>query len=247
MDQESINTEAELVVTRKQKNSNNLLPVSILIAAVLIAGALIYNRSGSLLNLKSPEKSNEPITNDTIKKWAKQIGINMSEFNQCFDSAKYTQEIDKDITDGSTAGVSGTPTTFVNGVRIVGAQPYANFQAIIEQALKKQILPKDVVKVSVDDDPVLGKADAPVTLIEFSDFQCPFCRAFWKEALQQIKKDYIDTGKAKFVYRDFPLSFHPLAKPYALAANCANDQGKFWEMHDKIFEEQAKKGEGTIQ
>lgn len=100
--------------------------------------------------------------------------------------------------------------------------------------------------VSVDDDPVLGNKNAPVTIIEFSDYQCPFCRSFWKDSLPQIKKEFIDTGKARFVYRDFALSAHPMAIPSAQAAECADDQGKYWEMHDKIFSEQGKLGQGTV-
>jgi len=102
------------------------------------------------------------------------------------------------------------------------------------------------VNVSADDDAVSGNEKAKVTIIEFSDFQCPFCRVFWSEAYQQIKKEYIDTGKIKFVYRDYPLSFHPAAQVSAEASECAREQGKFWEMHDKIFSEQAKQGSGTI-
>lgn len=98
-----------------------------------------------------------------------------------------------------------------------------------------------------NDDPFLGSKEAKVIIIEFSDFQCPFCRRFWRESLQQIRKEYIETGKSvKFVYRDFPLSFHNLAQKYAEAGECAEEQGKFWEMHDKIFQEQDKKGQGTI-
>ncbi len=103
------------------------------------------------------------------------------------------------------------------------------------------------VQVSVDDDPFLGSSDAPLTVIEFSDFQCPFCRSAYQSILPQLKKDYVETGKIKFVYRDFPLSFHPMSEKSAEAADCANDQGKFWEMHNKIFDEQAKLGTGTIQ
>lgn len=90
-------------------------------------------------------------------------------------------------------------------------------------------------------DPVLGSAHAKVTIVEFSDFQCPFCRQFSISTFGQIKSTYIDTGKVRLIYRDFPLSFHPSAKPAALAAQCAQEQGKFWEMHDKIFGEQQKK------
>lgn len=105
----------------------------------------------------------------------------------------------------------------------------------------------DKVDVSVDDDPSVGSERAKVTIVEFSDFECPFCRRFWKDTLPQIKNEYIDTGKVKFVYRDYPLPFHPGAQPAAEGAECADDQGKFWEMHDKIFAEQEKQGQGTIQ
>ena len=103
------------------------------------------------------------------------------------------------------------------------------------------------LKALADDDPVLGKDNAPVTIIEFSDYQCPFCRRFYVDTLPQLKKEYIDTGKVKLIFRDFPLSFHPGAQPAAEAAECADDQGKYWEMHDKIFEEQSKQGQGTVQ
>ncbi len=89
------------------------------------------------------------------------------------------------------------------------------------------------------DDPVLGNQDAPVTVVEFADFQCPFCGRFSADAFPQIKEKYISTGKVKFVYRDYPLPFHPIAQPAAEAGACANEQGKFWEYHDYIFAHQA--------
>ncbi|MCC6934247.1 MAG: thioredoxin domain-containing protein [Candidatus Yanofskybacteria bacterium] len=96
------------------------------------------------------------------------------------------------------------------------------------------------------DDPVIGASNAPVTIVEFSDFQCPFCRSFFTETYSKIKKDYIDTGKARLVFRDYPLPFHDAARPAALAAQCADAQGKFWQYHDALFQEQAKKGQGTV-
>lgn len=84
--------------------------------------------------------------------------------------------------------------------------------------------------------PVKGNENAPVTIVEFSDFECPFCGRFYEETLPQIQKEYIDTGKVKLYYRHYPLSFHPKAVPLALASECANDQGAFWQMHDKIFD-----------
>ena len=87
-----------------------------------------------------------------------------------------------------------------------------------------------------DDDPVLGKNNAPLTIIEFSDFQCPYCKRFRDQTFDLIKENYIDTGKVKLVYRDFPLSsIHPMAQKAAEAAECADEQGKFWDYHDKIY------------
>jgi protein-disulfide isomerase len=80
----------------------------------------------------------------------------------------------------------------------------------------------------------LGKADAPLTLVEFTDLQCQFCNRFSTQVFAQIKAAYIDTGMVRFVTRDFPLDFHPEALPAARAARCAGEQGKFWEMRDAL-------------
>lgn len=136
------------------------------------------------------------------------------------------------------------------GVLIAGAVLYSNLdggrsagQAGVKDALSDEAVPGDLS----DDDPVLGNPDAAVTIVEFSDFQCPFCRRLYTQTLPQIKEQYIKTGKVKFVYRDFPLTgIHDLAQKYAEAGECADEQGKFWPMHDKIFDEQQKQGEGTI-
>jgi protein-disulfide isomerase len=101
--------------------------------------------------------------------------------------------------------------------------------------------------IGVDDDPVLGSASARVTIIEFGDYQCPVCRLFWKETLPRIRKQYIDTGMVKLVFRDFPLPGHPMAVPAAMATECAEDQGRFWDFHDKIYREQDRRArEGEV-
>lgn len=106
-----------------------------------------------------------------------------------------------------------------------------------------------ILEVSVDDDPVLGDPNAPITIIEFSDFECPYCKIFRDETLPQIKEAYIDTGKVKFVYRDLPLSFHdPTATKEALAANCARDQGgdeAYFKYHDEIYARTKGNGAGV--
>ena len=80
-------------------------------------------------------------------------------------------------------------------------------------------------------------------MIEFSDFQCPFCQRNFANTLPTLKKDYIDTGKVRYVFRDFPLdSIHPQARKAAEAAHCAGEQGKYWEMHDTLFKNQRALG-----
>lgn len=93
----------------------------------------------------------------------------------------------------------------------------------------------------VDDDPVKGSENAKIIIVEFSDFQCPFCAKFFRETLPLIQKNYIETGKVKLVYRDFPLSsLHANAQKAAEAGECADEQGKFWEYHDTLFEKQSE-------
>jgi protein-disulfide isomerase len=90
--------------------------------------------------------------------------------------------------------------------------------------------------IAIADSPLRGKADAPVTIVEFSDFQCPFC-ARSNPIVEGVLKKYPD--KVNYVYKHFPLAFHAAARPSALASMAAQEQGKFWEMHDVLFANQA--------
>jgi protein-disulfide isomerase len=84
-----------------------------------------------------------------------------------------------------------------------------------------------------------GRNDAPITMIEFSDYQCPFCKRHIDQTVPGLVKDYVDAGKVRYAFRDFPLSqIHPLAAKAAEAARCAGEQGKYWEMHDRLFAKQ---------
>lgn len=97
--------------------------------------------------------------------------------------------------------------------------------------------PAPFVSVSVDDDPAWGPEDAPVVMVEFSDFQCPFCGRFHQETYPRIREVYGD--RIRFVYRDLPLpQIHPDAIRAAQAAECADEQGAFWDYHDLIFSNQ---------
>ncbi|MBU1446298.1 DsbA family protein [Patescibacteria group bacterium] len=97
---------------------------------------------------------------------------------------------------------------------------------------------ENVLEISADDDDFLGSEDAPILIVEFSEYQCPFCAKMYKEIYPNLKKDFIDTGKVKYVYRDFPLTIHTNAINAAMAAECAGDQGKYFAMHDMLFENQ---------
>ena len=108
--------------------------------------------------------------------------------------------------------------------------------------LEKQLptnQPNLPTKISADDDPIIGNPDAEITIIEFSDFQCPFCARFHIQTLPTLMEEYIEKGTVKLVFRDFPIqSIHPNAVPASVAAECANEQGKFKQMHDILFENQ---------
>lgn len=109
-----------------------------------------------------------------------------------------------------------------------------NNLAVVKNNITNKSL-EEVLKIKPDFDPVLGDPNAPVTIIEYSDYECPFCEIFFNQTESLIRKEFIETGKAKMIYRDFPLEFHQYAMPTALAANCAKEQGKFWTYHDEIF------------
>ena len=90
------------------------------------------------------------------------------------------------------------------------------------------------------DRPVLGTDDAPVTVVEFTDYQCPYCKRFTQTTFPLLKRDYIDTGKVRWVVRDLPLTFHKNARKAGQSVHCANEQGKFWAMRDLLFKNSAK-------
>lgn len=91
------------------------------------------------------------------------------------------------------------------------------------------------VKVSTSGASVIGNATAPLTLVEYTDYQCPYCYKFFQDTYPQIKKKYIDKGKLRLIIKDLPLSFHPHSRKAAQAARCAGDQGKFLEMHGVLY------------
>lgn len=255
------------------KSTNKILVIALIIASFFLGS--LTNKISSLEKGGSSSNTPQPTTNqvqqpqgakpsaitkDTMKEWAKELGLNTNDFNSCLDSDKYKNVVDEDMKAGQTAGVNGTPTFFVNGTILVGAQPFEAFKTLIDKELainstnsknnlsfigqafaqEAPVDPTLAPKASVENGhlPSLGDKNARVTIVEFSDFECPFCRRYFTGTFPQLKKEYIDTGKVIMYYRHYPLPFHPLAQPFANASECANEQGKFWEYHDKIFQEQ---------
>lgn len=92
----------------------------------------------------------------------------------------------------------------------------------------------DMDKLVADDDPQRGPKNAKITIVEFSDYQCPFCERFYQQTLPELLRDYGD--KVRFAFKDFPLPMHPEAQKAHESAHCAGDEGKYWEMHDILFE-----------
>ena len=208
-----------------------------------------------------------------LEKYAEQVGLNLARFKKDIDDPKIKEEIADHMKLASSVGASGTPTFFINGRELVGAQPFAEFQKIIDEETKKadelikkgtpvkdvyqklmeqaaltpppaapsaaappaEAAPEAKVNIKLGDAPVKGPASAPVTVIEFSDFQCPFCSRV-NPTLKQIEDEY--KGKIKIAFRNLPLPFHDKAHLAAEAALAANEQGKFWPMHDKLFANQ---------
>ncbi|MBI2049629.1 thioredoxin domain-containing protein [Candidatus Roizmanbacteria bacterium] len=234
------------------KSTNRILIVALIVASFFLGS--LTNKVSSLENNKAsgdsslgsaaanpttPPPAAPSITNDTIKTWAKDLALNTESFNSCLDEEKYKTNVEDDSKAGQGVQVNGTPTFFINGIAIVGAQPFSAFQEAIDKELAGTT-DASAIRATVDTGrlPSIGDTNAKVTIVEFSDFECPFCRRYFTDTFPQLKKDYIDTGKVVMYYRHFPLDFHPLAKPFAMASECANEQGKFWEFHDKIFSEQ---------
>ena len=176
---------------------------------------------------------------------AAKIGLDQAKFKQCLDSGSAKAIVQSDLAAGTKAGVNGTPATFVNGRLISGALPYERFDAIVSSLIKTGNFPPDtpaaptpsapagpVTFDDLADRPFKGAANAPVTLVQFSDYHCPFCTRV-EATIKQIMDAF--PGKVKVVWRHNPLPFHTGADKTHAAAECAFEQGRFWQYHDELF------------
>lgn len=203
------------------------------------------NKSNSI-NVASNTNQTTPL--ELYEKIADDLGLDKKTFDACLSSDKNLANIQADQKSASAAGVRGTPASFIikdGQIKQVqgGAVSYNAMKALIDQELGNSTtaVPAATVEVSgtlalAADDYVFGDSSATITIVTYSDFQCPYCQRF-DSTMQQIVKDF--SGKVKWVYRNFPLSFHDQAQNAAEAAECAGDQGKFWEYAFKLFENQS--------
>ena len=182
----------------------------------------------------------------------------LPDISECLQSNTHAEEVQADLNEGQSLGVNGTPAFFINGYPISGAQPYDLFEYAIglaeegklqeafqesaqaqaqaqAEAEAQAALPQDI---PLSDEPAKGPADAPITIVEYSDYQCPFCLRHFQQTMPQIQQ-YIDAGQIRYIFKDFPLSnIHPQAQKAHEAARCAREIGgdeMYWNMHDLLF------------
>ncbi len=185
----------------------------------------------------APAASKYKTSDDAMKAMAKIAKADDKKLLECMNSGEKKAIVDADTAEGNTLGVNGTPAFFINGRLLAGAYPFEEFKKVIDEELAGTADPATVrATVEVGSASTKGPTGAPVTIIEYSDFQCPFCgRAF--PTIQQVLSEYGD--KVQFAYKHYPLiSIHPRAQKTAEASECARDQGKFWEFHDALFQNQ---------
>ncbi|HEY6099855.1 MAG TPA: thioredoxin domain-containing protein [Anaeromyxobacter sp.] len=221
-----------------------------------------------------------------IEKAAADARVDVAKVKDAVASAKHRDRIERDQRLAQSVGATGTPTFFINGRKLTGAQPLEAFRAIVDEELRKaEALVKEGVAPSQiyarimeraatapvflpgtaqaqpsqpapqvqpaapaaappaeyrevklrPDDPARGPADAKLTIVLFSDFQCPFCKRV-EPTLAQLEETF--PGQVRIVWKHQPLPMHANAMPAAVASEAAREQGKFWQMHRRLFESQ---------
>ena len=210
---------------------------------------------------EAPEATEPPRTSallDRFDQYADRLALDVARFRQCSLDPNTLGVVNSQLGQGVALGVNGTPTFFVNNKRIVGALPASVFLEIIDAELggnpptELAAYSPDVQQLGTVNPPrfvieaerpdlrgaaIKGSPDAPVVIVEYSDFQCPFCRRWFTDVLPELEGRIGDELALAFAH--FPLSqIHPNAEAAHAAAECAGEQGKFWEMHDLLFERQ---------
>lgn len=251
-----------------------LTPAAVVIGSLIIAGAVWWTRDDStevaaahdfaVAGGVSTAEATAPVAaatglKDALLGYARQLGLNEPQFDQCLGSQQNVTTINQQLQAGNALGVTGTPTFFINNKKLVGAQPLAILEEIIQAELKGSpttldgysaavqklaattppgfaIVPKkpDITGAAIE-----GSANAKVMVAEFSDFQCPFCKQWTESSIRGLRAKLGNDVALAFLH--FPIvQIHPNAGNAAVVAICAQQQGKFWQMHDLLFAKQTE-------
>ncbi len=196
---------------------------------------------------------------EAVTGYAASFDLDAAAFGTCLATGDVLATVAEQFQRGIALGVNGTPTFFINNKIITGAQPSFIFLEVIDAELAGSPTSieeySDAVQIlasaeqpqfgilpgrpNIEGAAIEGSPDAPVIIVEFSDFQCPFCQRWFLNAYPDIRERIGED--VAIVFMHFPLtSIHPNAEAAHLAAECAREQGKFWEMHDILFDRQAE-------
>jgi protein-disulfide isomerase len=192
-----------------------------------------------------------------LEKYAQEIGLNMAKFKKALDKRSHKKQCDADIAAGGEIKVRGTPSVFINGRKAPGLD-FTQWKKVIDEELKKaeallkagtplkdvynkliakgkvfKMVADEVASFDISKSPIMGDKKAPITIIEFSDFECTYCGRISPTLKKLVDRN---PGQVKLVFKNFPLSFHKNAQKAAEAGFAALAQGKFWAMHDIMFQ-----------
>ena len=226
-----------------EKYKNLFVPASILGAGVIIAVA-VFATGG--LNIPAQQGLSAQTGGDQqieklalgpklYQEFALQLGADMDQFNDCVAERKYKDKVENNFQEGVRLRVTGTPGSFVNGQFVPGAVPYEQLKSIIDSELSEASMLPEGLRIAADEY-IRGNPNAQVTLVEFSDLQCPFCKRF-HPTVQQVLAEYGD--QVRWIYRHYPIDqLHPHARPAAEASECLAEQKGaegFWQFIDAVF------------
>ena len=232
------------------KTNNIILPLVVLLAGAMIAGAIIYTGSGSqgsATNTSTQVVSGGQAGGDRQlwgdvgihRAYAEELDLDVDALVTCVEEGRFADMVSVSSQEAVAQGGSGTPFFIINGEPVSGAQPTAVFAQIIEaaQAEAEQSGRPDM-DIDIQNWPTLGEDSAPVLMVEYSDYTCPFCKRFADQTKSAIVDRFVDTGIVQFVRKDFITVGGPVGALAAQAALCAGEQGRYWDYHAILTERQ---------
>ncbi len=209
---------------------------------------LIFDEQSEWASLSNPELS------EAFNSYAREINLNETTFSDCLSSGKHDASIDDNVAEAGALGISGTPFFFVDGYPLNGARPFEHFEYAVTLAgqgrLSEAFAPQEPEPAGPQDIPIgdafsIGDENAPIIIVEYTDYQCPFCSRHYDQTFPLIFENFVETGIVRYVFKDFPLAnIHPQAEKAAEAARCAGDQGQYLGIHNILFERQGSWGRG---